>query len=735
MHVQPRIAVVLLVCPLLVAPAQARDANDGERIALPAIDVEAPPVIVGVPGFEDSRREVEATPGGAQAVPVSPGGTAAGTLADVLSLEPGVVVQEFFGGNDQPRVNIRGSGIQSNPQSRGVAFLRNGLPANLADGSYVVGLFDPEAADHIVVKRGANALSDGAATLGGSLNLVSPTGRSLHGGQAAIAGGDYGTRRVAVRAGGSRGRQDGLLRLGYSQRDGFRRENNRGERFTLGGNTGWRTAGGAETRVYAEATDLDFDVPGPLNAAQLESNPEQVNAGIQPPPPGPQTGSTSVGPDVLRDRPWRSAEAARLALTHDRPSGEGVLRAGAFYQKVDDVFGAPSSVRDSASDGAGAELEWQGRDLLLGVTLHAGRTDRVYRANERGEAGRAFAHNRLDAFNGTLYGQWRHGLTERLTLVLGAQALYTTREIDERFATPDARPRYNARTDGYTSFASGPVSLDRSYSAVNPKLGALFRASDTVTVFGNLSRSYEPPTFIELLANSGSTPDQGPNAVVAAPLDAQDAVTLEVGARGRAGDGEWSLAAYNTWVDSELLTSEALFGAVGITTNYGSPTIHRGVELGGRVPVAAALATEGDRLTLALAYEWSDFFFDGGRFEGNRIAGVPEHRLQGRLRYSHPTGAYLEPGVVWLPEDTPTDHANTVFQDDYALWSLRAGWQAGNWEAYIEGRNLTDETYAASYLIRERVPDPQPPNAGPAEVTSFIPGSGRSLFAGVRVSW
>ena len=42
------------------------------------------------------------------------------TMKDALRLQPGVIIQDMFGGNDQPRLNIRGSGIQSNPQRRGV---------------------------------------------------------------------------------------------------------------------------------------------------------------------------------------------------------------------------------------------------------------------------------------------------------------------------------------------------------------------------------------------------------------------------------------------------------------------------------------------------------------------------------------------------------------------------------------------------------------------------------------
>lgn len=94
------------------------------------------------------------------------------TLRDALDFQPGLVIQDFFGGIDQPRLNIRGSGIQSNPVNRGVLLLENGLPLNEADGSFVIGTLEARDASLIAVKRGANAREPGATTLGGSLNFI-----------------------------------------------------------------------------------------------------------------------------------------------------------------------------------------------------------------------------------------------------------------------------------------------------------------------------------------------------------------------------------------------------------------------------------------------------------------------------------------------------------------------------------------------------------------------------------
>lgn len=96
-------------------------------------------------------------------------------------MQPGVIIQEFFGLNDQPRLNIRGSGIQSNPQRRGVYLLQDGIPVNFADGSYIIGVMDPMTAHFVEVFKGANALNFGASTLGGAINFVSPTANKQHG--------------------------------------------------------------------------------------------------------------------------------------------------------------------------------------------------------------------------------------------------------------------------------------------------------------------------------------------------------------------------------------------------------------------------------------------------------------------------------------------------------------------------------------------------------------------------
>lgn len=165
-----------------------------------------------------ARERAALTPGGASVIGASSYDTeGAVLLADALAGAPGVVVQTFFGGNDQPRLQLRGSGLQQNPAERGVLFLQDGLPLNRADGSYVVSLVDPRQAAFIEVFRGYAANRLGATVLGGALNFVSPSGADAPGLRLQLEGGSFGYVYAALDGGGAAGRLGGA-RGGQSNR-------------------------------------------------------------------------------------------------------------------------------------------------------------------------------------------------------------------------------------------------------------------------------------------------------------------------------------------------------------------------------------------------------------------------------------------------------------------------------------------------------------------------------------
>ncbi|WP_079722956.1 TonB-dependent receptor [Pseudoxanthomonas indica] len=81
-----------------------------------------------------------------------------------------------------------------------------------------------------------------------------------------------------------------------------------------------------------------------------------------------------------------------------------------------------------------------------------------------------------------------------------------------------------------------------------------------------------------------------------------------------------------------------------------------------------------------------------------------------------------------MPQDTPTDHANSesIYQDAYALLGFRVEYLAptNGWSVFVVGDNLTDRRHASSSSMRHQATAAQP---------GFLSGLGRNVSVGV--SW
>lgn len=688
-----------------------------------------------------ARARAEITAGGASVIDTADIAQLANVkLSDALSAAPGVVVQDFFGANDQPRLQIRGSGLQQNPVERGVLFLQDGLPLNRADGSYVVGLVDPRQSAFIEVFRGYTANRLGSTVLGGAVNFVLPEGDAA-GTHAAVEVGEYGHAFASVQTGRAGERWSALAAASHTERDGFRDyngsdRNNAHLAFTVD----WNET--VETRFLGGYVENSFDVAGPLNAAALEADPTQVWTGPEIVGGVPR----NPGPNVVRDQPRRDTTlywiGSRTTASFDRHS----VDAAVSHVQSDDSFVFPVPSGERVTDGGDTNLMLRyayaadnGALPLLEMTTHisVGSADRDYYLNAAGQRGALFGTGELEAATYSVNINANIPIAGNFTLSPSLSYAHAERRFDDLYEdatrptlafspmNPDMR-----LPDG--AIATVDYSYDRDYSEISPALALSWSPNERDYLFLAVSHTFEPPSHNDLIATVNGTPNSSagrPNpgnpglqaAVFSTPaLEAQSGETLEVGWRSQRGELRFDALVYYSWLDNELLNLRDETGASLGAINAGE-TRHFGIELG-------ASASVTDRLTARLAYVYQDFRFHDDPVRGdNNLAGVPPHVVNIALNYAITPRLALGASSHWLPDATPVDNLNELYNDAYATFDLRAVFRpTDTWSIFLEGRNIADETYASSTLV---VDVARPDQA------AYLPGDGRAFYAGLSLEF
>jgi iron complex outermembrane receptor protein len=733
----------------------AQSATPGSVISLDPVVVEgrrqpaaAPASDAGPPSEAAARppqpaatvqERFDALPGGVALVPQQDFADAANlTVSRALSSVPGVVVQDFFGGNDQPRIQIRGSGLQQNPVERGVLMLQNGLPLNRADGSYVVGFANPQQAEFIEVYRGYLANRLGATVLGGALNFVSPTGSTQPGARVAVSGGSFGQMAAAGQAGFKQDNVDGLIAVDANRRDGFR-DYNSSERVSVSGNLGVKHSENVSTRFFAGYTDLGFDVAGPLTKSAMEANPQQVHRG----PTVVGGVATNPGPNVVRDKPRREASqfvvGSRTTATFDAH----LVDVAVGYTYTDDVFRFPisSGIRKTEGGDLTGLVRYAYNPSAAVLPLFettaqvtAGSAHREYYINQAGMTGAKFGENELDATTASLYAGLNVPVWHALTLSPAISYAHATRDNNDTYKLSTRPTIAYSPMNPNVLLPNGSVptqsnSYARSYDGWSPSLSLSYRPDSIHTVFAAVSRSFEPPTHDDLLATINGTPNSSPGrptpgnpflvaAAFSTPdLKAQTATTVEAGWRGRTDQISWDAGVYHSWIDNELLSLRDATGAPLGAINA-DRTTHFGIELG----VGARIT---DQLSGRIAYTFQDFRFDDDPVRGNnRLAGAPRHLVNATLQLQATESWKLQGAVRWSPEKTPVDNMNTLYADPYVMVDLRTEYRINKTlSVFGQINNVFNEVYASSTLIVDKA---QPDQA------AFLPGDGRAFYAGMK---
>ncbi len=707
--------------PARAQQAPAQEGNDAESAASPARAGALAPIQVrgirqsepkGHIEVEIQREILEKVPGATNLIDLSKYKGSQSSLAQVLDAQPGIIVQEFFGGNDQPRVNIRGSGIQDNPVSRGIQLLYDGLPINQADGSFIMGLMDPEQSRYVSVYRGANAMRYGATTLGGAIDFGMRTGRNTEGSYAQVETGTWGLRKSTLALGRQSGDWDFYAQGSYSESEGWR-DHSKSKRSNLSANVG-KLFDWGENRTYLHLADNHFDIPFLLSKEQALKNPRSVLG----------DGDTKFDEymDIRKRKPWRDTQQLRLANKTTLELGDTRQTLGIYGERILDELKNPVSLEKTVAVNVGLDygFEWNhtredGRltQVLGFLSANTGRMPRAFDVIAPSDGRLLLRVADLDMRASNMVGgmQLLHEFLPGWQAVAAVQYAYNERKITDLI---------------------NPGVLDSTFqfSALNPKLGLIWKLDENRRIYANVSGSSEAPTFWQLASISQNAFVPIGSYVQIADLKMQTAKTYEIGMVSESEALSWEAAYYYARVHDELISEVGDFAIDGTTVNYNYPTTHQGVELAFNLRTPRGVLLDNDRFNFRGVYNWSDFTFDGGRYDGKRVAGVPEHLIFGELGYEIGERWYFGLNARWQPTPTYVDHSNSGLQlDDYLLLSARASWKPRkDVEMFLNLNNLLGTQYQTAYVVRGFSPDdPSAP--------TFVPGLDFHWSAGIKLRW
>lgn len=623
-------------------------------------------------------QRLHATPGGVQLLSGQNwlnGHT--GNLSDALKYAPGV----YTGGEDgsqQVRLSVRGSGIQNRWGGAGLQLLYNGIPLNRADGGFESQSIDPAAVQYMEIQRGANALMYGGAQLGGAINMVTPTGRSLGAEKVMLSYGSWNTLHARAESGREwDDRTDTYVALGYRQSDGFRKHSDTSSTI-LNTNLGIQIGDSAENRTYVLYSDGRRRLPGNLTVYEVKHHPRESREPTR-------EWRRDIEDFLLANKTTWQGEDLQLeaSLYTQRTHFRHPVSNAPFNFDFNDLYWTYGGAIRASGDYQFAELQ---HHFIAGANLA------YTQAKRRGTQPQFFApyarrsiHDDQRATQLEFYVENRTEITPELLGVLGLQWTHAKRRQKHAY--------------------------QRNYNQLSPKIGLLYELTDTVSLYGNYNWSYEPPRWASLSDKQAMNP--------------QKAETLELGVRGEWLATEFDLTYYHSWIKDRFIYVAIPPTPVAAVTN--SDARQQGIELSASTNLNRLFNWDTQSYTLSLrqVFAWSDFRFHNDPTRGNnRMPIVPEFSYMAEIMLELDNGFYIGPNVEWVFGDRPIDNANSAKVDGYVIVNIKAGYQFDeHWRLFVDVRNVFDERYVSGLALYDLTS---------RDSRSFAPGEPASVYAGVQ---
>lgn len=274
---------------------------------------------------------------------------------------------------------------------------------------------------------------------------------------------------------------------------------------------------------------------------------------------------------------------------------------------------------------------------------------------------------KTDIRNTALFAQWELSPTDKVRVVAGGR--YD--DINYNFV--------NKLTPGA---AFGAPSESRSFGHFSPKIGGTYAVNERASVYANVSQGFTPPE-VSALYGKTAVPDLRP-----ATYD-----NYELGLRSAFLDGALKLDAALYRLDGhDTIVSYTIAPGNSVNQNAGR-TRSSGLELG---LDWLSGAYDGRFATSIASHRFVQYKTSATLdYSGKEMPAAP-NTVSAEIGYKPVQNGRIalevvQQGAYWM------NNANTVRYDGHTLFNLRGNYKLQRgWEAWLQGRNLTNRLYADS---------------------------------------